>query len=117
MVVVDVMLGISKLPTRALWNFYKDILLYIVAFTLLSKIVFGNLTAVLIFITIGVFIGFLAFYLLKKQEFYFYHNLGFTKWKLFKVVFLINLFVGTPIVIIVLTVATMLFGDFNIIEI
>ena len=106
----------SKTPTRALWNFYKDILLYIVGFTILSKIVFGNLTAVLIFITIGVFVGFLAFYLLKKQEFYFYYNLGYTKWKLFKVVFLINLVVGTPIVITVLTVATILFGDFKIIE-
>jgi hypothetical protein len=104
-------------PTRALWNFYKDILLYIVAFTILSKIVFGNLTAVLIFITIGIFIGFLAFYLLKKQEFYFYYNLGLTKWKLFKAVFLINLLIGTPIVIITLMVVTMVFGDFKLLSI
>jgi hypothetical protein len=117
MVVVDVMLGISNTPTRALWNFYKDILLYIVVFTVLSKIVFGNSSAVLIFITIGVFVGFMAFYKLKKQEFYFYYNLGYTRWKLFKVVFLINLVLGTPIVIITLVIVTMLFGDFKLIEI
>jgi hypothetical protein len=117
MVVVDVMLGISNTPTRALWNFYKDIFLYIVAFTVLSKVVFGNFSAVLIFITISVFAGFMAFYLLKKQEFYFYYNLGYTRWKLFKGVFLINLVLGTPIVIITLVIVTMLFGDFKLIEI
>ena len=112
---MDVMLDINNIPTRALWNFYKDIFLYIVAFTILSKIVFGNVAAVLIFITLGVFIGFFAFYVLKRQEFYFYYNLGYTKWKLFKVVFLINLVVGMPIVIIILTITTILFGDFRLI--
>jgi|TARA_R110002110_G_scaffold196658_1_gene406557 hypothetical protein len=66
---------------------------------------------------IGVFIGFFAFNLIKKQEFYFYHNLGFSKWKLFKVAFILNLVLGTPIVIITLVIITMLFGDFKLIGI
>ena len=105
----------NNIPTRALWNFYKDTLFYSIAFTLLSKIAFGNLSALLIFISIGVFIGFWMFYILKKQELYFYYNLGYTKSKLLKVIFLINLLIGMPIVIVILFFMTMLFGDFKLI--
>ena len=105
----------SKTPLRALWHFYKDLLPFILAFTLLCKIVFGSLIAFFLFLTIGIFIGFFAFNLIKKQEFYFYYNLGYTKWKLFKVVFLINLIVGGPIVMVLLTIITIIFGNFKLI--
>jgi len=100
---------------RAYWQFYKDLLPFIFAFTMLSKIIFGSITALLMFLTLGIFIGFLAFYLLKKDQFYFYYNLGITKLKLLKVVFLINLIIGTPIIILVLLLTSILFGDTSII--
>jgi hypothetical protein len=66
---------------RAYIQFYKDIIPYVLIFTILSKILFGSMTAIIIFLNIGIGIGFLAFSLIKKQEFYFYYNLGITKWK------------------------------------
>jgi hypothetical protein len=103
------------MPTRAYWQFYKEIIPFILIFTVICKIIFGAVTGVFVFLTFGIFIGFLAFWLLKKDEFYFYYNIGLTKWKLFKGVFLINLVVGTPIIVLVLIIISLLFGDSSII--
>lgn len=103
------------MPIRAYIQFYKDTIPYIVLFTLVSGLIFGIIPAFFIFITIGILIGFLAFYLLKKQELYFYYNLGITKWKLLKVVFIINLVVGTPIVLLVLLILSFFIGNSSII--
>tara|TARA_R110002072_G_scaffold23949_2_gene81977 strand:+ start:90597 stop:90908 length:312 start_codon:yes stop_codon:yes gene_type:complete len=100
---------------RAYWQFYKEVLPFILVFTLLSKIIFGNISAMVVFLLVGVVIGFLAFSLLKKEQFYFYYNLGITKWKLFKTVFVINLIVGSPIVIVLLILSSFLFGNSSVI--
>ena len=102
------------MPIRAYIQFYKDIIPFVLVFTLLSKVLFGSLPAIIIFLTIGIGIGFLAFSLLKNKEFYFYYNLGITKWNLFKSVFLINLIVGTPILILFFLTLSYIFGDFRI---
>jgi len=99
---------------RAYIQFYKDIIPFVLVFTVVSKILFGSLSAIIIFLTLGIGIGFLAFSLIKKKEFYFYYNLGITKWKLFKSVFLINLIVGTPLLIIFFLTLSYIFGDFRI---
>jgi hypothetical protein len=112
---VDVTLVMNKIHTRALWHFYKSLLPFILAFTLLCNLVFGSLPALILFFTIAIFIGFFAFSLFKKQEFYFYYNIGYTKWKLFKVVFVINILVGGPIVLTILTLITLIFGDIKLI--
>lgn len=102
------------MPIRAYIQFYKDIIPFVLIFTILSKILFGSISAIIIFLTIGIGIGFLAFSLLKKQEFYFYYNLGITKWKLFKSVFFINLIIGTPLLILFFLTLSFIFGDFRI---
>ncbi len=76
---------------------------------------FGIAAAFLIFTTLGIFIGFLVFELLKKEEYYFYYNSGITKWKLFKAVFLINLIIGAPIVLIFLLITSYFIGNTSII--
>jgi len=103
------------MPIRAYLQFYKDVILYILIFTFICVLLFGIAAAFLIFITLGIFIGFLVFELLKKEEYYFYYNLGITKWKLFKVVFLINLVIGTPIVLILLLITSYFIGNTSII--
>jgi len=95
---------------RAYWLFYKDIFPFIITFTLITKVFSGILTAIILFLTLGIGIGFLAYGLVKKKEYYFYYNLGLTKWKLFKVVFFINLIVGAPIVFIFLLIISWLFN-------
>ena len=102
------------MPIRAYIQFYKNIIPFVLAFTLLSKILFGSFPAIIIFLTLGIGIGFLAFSLIKKKEFYFYYNLGITKWNLFKSVFLINLIVGTPLLIVLFLTISYIFGDFRI---
>ena len=103
------------MPIRAYLQFYKDVILYILIFTFISMALFGMVAAFLIFITIGIFIGFLVFELLKKEQYYFYYNLGISKWELFKAVFLINLIIGTPIVLILLLISTFFIGNTSII--
>ncbi len=106
---------LKNMPTRAYWQFYKEVLPFVIVFTLLGKIIFGSATALAMFLILGIAIGFLAFYLLKKDQFYFYYNLGLTKWKLFKAVFVINLIVGTPVIILLLIISSFLFGNSSVI--
>ncbi len=103
------------MPIRAYFQFYKDVILYILIFTFICMLLFGIAAAFLIFTTLGIFIGFLVFELVKKEEYYFYYNLGITKWKLFKVVFLLNLVIGTPIVLILLLITSYFIGNTSII--
>ncbi|PHS64137.1 MAG: hypothetical protein COB12_08355 [Flavobacterium sp.] len=103
------------MPIRAYFQFYKDVILYILIFTFICMLLFGIAAAFLIFTTLGIFIGFLVFELLNKEEYYFYYNLGITKWKLFKVVFLINLIIGTPIVLVLLLITSYFIGNTSII--
>jgi len=103
------------MPIRAYLQFYKSIIPFILMFTLLSFFIFGLVPSFIIFLTIGIFIGFLTFYLIKKKEFYFYYNLGISKWKLFRAVFLINLILGVPIVLIILFIISFFIGDISII--
>lgn len=100
--------------TRAYFQIYKDIFPFVFIFTLLSKILFGSFPAIIIFTTVAIGFGFLAFSLLKKNEFYFYYNLGISKWKLLKSVFLINLIFGTPLLILIFIIISYIFGDFRI---
>jgi len=103
------------MKTRAYWQFYKDIFPFIVAFTIICMMGLGMYWGFLLFSTIGLLIGFLVFELLKKEEYYFYYNLGITKWKLFKAVFIINLIIGAPIVLILLLITSYIFGNTSII--
>jgi len=103
------------MPIRAYIQFYKSVILYILIFTFICMLLFGIAAAFLIFITLGIFIGFFVFELLNKEEYYFYYNLGITKWKLFKVVFLINLIIGTPIVLVLLFITFYFIGNTSII--
>ncbi len=100
--------------TRAYIQFYKDIFPFVFIFTLLSKILFGSIPAIILFTTLAIAFGFLAFSLLRKKEFYFYYNLGITKWKLLKSVFFINLIIGTPLLILLFLIISYIFGDFRI---
>ena len=100
---------------RAYLQFYKDIIPFTLVFTLISSLIFGIISAFILFLTIGVLIGFLAFSLLSKNEFYFYYNLGLNKWKLFKAVFLLNLIIGAPIILLLLIIAYYFIGNISII--
>ena len=87
---------------RAYWQFYKSCFPFIVTAALVCA-VFGIIPAIVVLFTIANGIGFLAFSLLKPQEFYFYYNLGISKVQLFISCCLLNLVVAIPISIAVFT--------------
>jgi len=99
---------------RAYWQFYKTIFPFIIAFSILSMLYLGLIWGFLLFATIGLSIGFFGFRTFYNDQFYFYFNLGITKWKLFKASFLINLLVGIPIFSVLLIFISFLLGDIQI---
>lgn len=52
------------------------------------------------FCTFGLAMGLLAYYTFYKQQYYFYHNLGYTKTKLALKVFIINALIAVPILLL-----------------
>ena len=99
---------------RAHWQFYKTIFPFIAAFSLVGIVALGVLWGFVLFATLGLWFGFIGFKNFRKEEYYFYHNLGFTKWNLVKNSFFINLFVGIPIFTVLTIFFLFLFGDLTI---
>lgn len=75
----------------------------------------GVLWGYLLFGILGVPIGMIGFQSFRKNEYYFYQNLGLTKFQLAKFSFLINLIVGLPIFVLALLLFLILFGQTSII--
>ncbi|KJJ39277.1 hypothetical protein MB09_03240 [Aequorivita vladivostokensis] len=99
---------------RAYWHFYKSIFPFIVAFSILSILYLGILWGFVLFITGGLIIGFIGFRTFYNEQFYFYFNLGITKWQLLKVSFLINLLIGVPSFAMMLLILSFFLGSFTI---
>lgn len=86
--------SLDTMLTRASWQFYKDIAIFIWSFAIVCALLFGVTWAFLLMLVPGLLIGFVGFHSFKHQQFYFYYNLGYTKWKLIKYSFLINAVAG-----------------------
>ena len=100
---------------RPYWQFYKALFPFTISFGLLVLLTFGMLWGSLLFIVLGVPIGFLGFQSFRSNEYYFYQNLGLTKWRLAKGAFIINLLVGLPVFTVALLLLFLLFGQTSII--
>lgn len=83
-----------------MWKYYKDVTLYAlvicVFIVLASAATYKSIAGALLnlFLIFGVFgtgLGILAFNYFHKQEYYLYHNLGFTKRVLILKTYLVNL--------------------------
>lgn len=99
---------------RPYWQFYKDIFLFIVVFSLLGVIAFGLFLGFFFFMSIGLLFGFFAFHYFKKNEFYSYYNLGITKKKLYGAAFILNLIVGLPLFTSGFILISCILGDFSL---
>lgn len=90
---------------RAYWQFYKSIFPFITAFSIVCISFGGLIWGLLLFASVGPFIGMLGFQIIYKEQLYFYYNLGITRLKLMGVSFVINLLLGIPVFgILILTV-------------
>jgi len=99
---------------RPYWQYYKDIFPFIAGFGMICCIATSVLWGFGLFCTLGVLFGFFGFQVFKNDQYYFYYNLGITKWKLLKVSFIINLLVGVPIFSFLLISFYFFFGSFTI---
>jgi hypothetical protein len=91
--------------SKAFRKFYLDVNLSNVVFSLILGNTFGFLWAFVAYCTVGSLIGFISFHFLKKNEFFLYHNLGFSKLALFKKVLVTNLIIALiPMGILLLNV-------------
>lgn len=95
---------------RARWQFYKSIFPFVISFAMVAVIAVGVVWGFLLFCTLGLLFGFVGFSNFRKNEYYFYYNLGLTRWKLFKSSFVINLVIGLPIFAALLIFFTFVFG-------
>ena len=100
---------------RAYWQLYRSIFPFIAAIGIVGVVALGVLWGFLLFCTLGLWFGFMGFSTFRKGEYYFYYNLGLTRWKLFKVSFLFNLVVGVPVFTVLLLIFTIVFGRLTII--
>lgn len=98
---------------RAYWQFYKTIFPFIAAFSILGIAFMGLYWGFVLFVTFGLLIGFLGFQYFYSDQFYFYFNLGLTKWKLIGASFLLNLLIGIPLFSILIIFISFILGDFQ----
>ncbi|GEQ85930.1 hypothetical protein ULMS_14380 [Patiriisocius marinistellae] len=99
---------------RPYWQFYKDIFLFIVGFSLLGVIAFGVFWGFFFFISFGLIFGFYAFHYFKENELYSYYNLGIKKRELYRAAFFINLLIGLPAFSILFILISIILGDFSL---
>lgn len=88
------------MDNAAFRKYYLDFNLYNLVFSVISGIYFGLFSGLLIFCSFGMLIGYLGYNFFRKNEYYLYYNLGFTKKYLLKRVFLWNLVLSLPLILI-----------------
>ncbi|CAM4119929.1 MULTISPECIES: hypothetical protein [Gillisia] len=87
---------------RAIWSYYIDINIVNLIFSIFIMHLFNRYWGIFMFCSLGVFVGRFAFKYFKNNEYNLYYNLGFNKLKLLKIVWILNLIVGIPLLIIAL---------------
>lgn len=86
---------------RIIFKYYFDVNLFNLIYTALISLFFLNFLYVpIIFSSLGTVLGIFSFQYFYSNEYYFYHNLGFTKKKLNLLVLFLNLFISTLVVVI-----------------
>ena len=85
---------------RLYWQGYKSVFPFIISTGLVCTLFAGVLWGFLLYSTVGVFMGYLGFQNFRKDEYFFYHNMGLTKFKLWWNIWLINVIIGVPIFLV-----------------
>ncbi|AWH85532.1 hypothetical protein HYN59_10605 [Flavobacterium album] len=87
---------------KAFWNYYITVNIVNCCFSLLVALF--SLSAVwfpIIFCTIGIAVGIFTFNVFYKAQYYFYHNLGYTRQRLAFMTFGINLLPGLILLLLI----------------
>lgn len=84
--------------SKAIWKYFLDINMFNVPFCIIIAFMTNVLWAVIVFSSFGILIGYLVHRIFKKNEYYTYYNLGFTKRYLLKKVGFINILISSLII-------------------
>lgn len=76
---------------RAILKYAIDINFINIPFSIILSIISGVIWGLISFVSFGILIGFLGFNVFKKNEYFLYHNLGYTKSHLIKMVLYLNI--------------------------
>ena len=87
--------------TKVFWHYYRTITVVNVIFSVVMALFTQNIFWLpILFTTIGIGVGVLFFNYYFSNQYYFYHNMGYTRKKLV----LNTLFVNLPMAAVVLTI-------------
>lgn len=90
---------------RLFLKFYRDFNIWNLIFSVIAGIYLGVFSGLLVFCSFGMLIGLIGFRYFRNNEYYIYYNLKITKVSLLKRVWLVNVALSVP-VLIVLSLAT-----------
>ena len=85
---------------RAFWVYYKTVNLFNFIASVLLAFISGIIWFPVLFCTAGLVIGFFAYNFYFKDQYYFYHNLGYTKKKLAVMMLVINTAIAIPLLVL-----------------
>ncbi|TPG31835.1 hypothetical protein EAH81_26440 [Flavobacterium pectinovorum] len=86
---------------KIIFKYYFDVNFFNLIYTTLVSLFFFNfLCFPIIFSSIGTFLGIFSFQYFYANEYYFYHNLGFTKKRLNSIVLFFNVFISIIVFVI-----------------
>ena len=77
--------------TRIFWKYYTDLTKFNLGLSLLIAFATSPVEGVLLFLTGGMIISLIAYEYFHRDEYYLYHNLGFTRVRLALTSWLINI--------------------------
>lgn len=80
-----------------MWRYYWDVTKFNLAFSLVCVPFVGIYQTILIFAVFGTPLGLLGYQYFYKNEYYGYYNLGFTKGRLIRFVWIVNSLLSLPI--------------------
>lgn len=86
--------------SRAFWKYYIDVTVFNAVFSIIFSFISGLFWGLISFCSIGILIGIFGFRYFKQQEYYMYHNLGYTKLRLIKNTWFINCLIAVPLILI-----------------
>ena len=86
-------------------KYYFDVNIYNLALSIVFGYYYGTFYGLLIYGTFGTLVGILNFRFIKKDEYYMYQNLGISKSKLIRKVWIINLAITLPLLLTALFIS------------
>ncbi len=85
---------------RAYWKFYRDVNI----FNLIACFIIFAMTSIIwltvMYCTVGIAFGLFGYHNFFRQQYYFYFNLGYSKFQLIKITFFINFIIALPFIIL-----------------